>query len=137
MNQNVILSQDGWSSVSQDPILASNVFCNGKTYPLDFHEAGSSNKKTAEYCFQLAKESIKLLEEKYSTTVIAFVSDNEAKMCKVRSVLEEWHCKDAFFMYGCSAHYTNLVESMATPPQLIAKIIEVNKFFHNHHQPNF
>lgn len=35
--------------------------------------------------------------------------------------------------YGCSAHYLNLVEQAVTPNSVIKCVVEINKFFRNHH----
>ena len=90
--------------------------------------------KSAEFCADLAKESIENAEEKYGCRVIGFVSDNEAKMLRVCAILEEWR-GNTFITYGCLAHYLNLVQAEATPPQVKGQLVEVQKFFRNHQRP--
>jgi hypothetical protein len=38
--------------------------------------------------------------------------------------------------YGCSAHYLNLVEKEVTPKAILKQVVEVQKYFRNHHQPH-
>ena len=128
----VVLSQDGWSNVHQEPIIASCLHLPGHTF---FHEAvdvGAATKD-ANYCAELAKAAILSAEEKYGCRVVGFVSDNENKMVHVRELLVEWRGK-SFITYGCSAHYMNLVQNEASPPGIKAHLVEVQKFFRNHHK---
>ena len=128
----VVLSQDGWSNVHQEPIIASCLHLPGHTF---FHEAvdvGAATKD-ANYCAELAKAAILSAEEKYGCRVVGFVSDNENKMVRVRELLVEWRGK-SFITYGCSAHYMNLVQNEASPPGIKAHLVEVQKFFRNHHK---
>jgi len=128
-----VVCQDGWSNVNREPIVGSSIYCDGKTFPLDFLDGGSA-KKTADYCFQMAKQSIERAEKDYNTCVIGFVCDNEAKMKSVRRSLQEW--RPQLLMFGCSAHYLNLVETVATPQQIMGPIVKINRFFREHHQPS-
>ena len=36
-----VLSQDGWTDVHQEPVIAASLHCNHKTYPLDFESTGA------------------------------------------------------------------------------------------------
>lgn len=38
--------------------------------------------------------------------------------------------------YGCSAHYLNLVEKEVSTKTILKHIVEVNKYFRNHHRPH-
>ena len=113
------MSQDGWSNVRREPIIASCLHVPGKTFLHDAVDVGDITKD-AEYCTQLAKESILSAEEKYGCTVIGFVSDSEAKMVKVREYLQAWR-GIKFIVYGCSAHYVNLIQSIAMSPAVKKK----------------
>ena len=129
----VVMSQDGWSNVNREPIIASCLHVPGHSFLHDAIDVGDVTKD-AEYCADLAKKSMESSEEKYGCKVIGFVSDNENKMLRVRSILEEWRGK-TFIAYGCSAHYLNLVQAEATPPQVKGQLVEVQKFFRNHQRP--
>ena len=37
--------------------------------------------------------------------------------------------------YGCSAHWLNFLGQEVTPTKIIEQIIQVNKYFPNHHVP--
>ena len=80
--KDVVLSQDGWSNLHNEAIIASCLHIPGKTF---FHEAKEAKDATkdAEFCTQLAKDAILSAEEKYGCKVVGFVSDSEAKMVKV------------------------------------------------------
>ena len=53
----IILSQDGWSNNSNTPFLAHSFFDVTSSQFLSIKDSGS-NKKTAEYCADLAEEAI-------------------------------------------------------------------------------
>ena len=131
--KDVVLSQDGWSNVRREPIIASCIHVPGHSFLHDAIDVGDVTK-SAEFCADLAKESIENAEEKYGCRVFGFVSDNEAKMLRVRAILEEWR-GNTFITYGCLAHYLNLVQAEATPPQVKGQLVEVQKFFRNHQRP--
>nr|XP_047131425.1 uncharacterized protein LOC124810501 [Hydra vulgaris] len=107
----ITLIQDGWSSVRNDPVIAHSVH-NGKTpYLISAIDAGSE-KKTSEYCAQLAIEAIKHIKKVYEQDVFAICTDNENKMKKMKEILKEEY--PLLLTYGCSAHYLNLVEKQVT-----------------------
>ena len=80
-----IISQDGWSNISNAPIIATTLLHEGESYPYDFVTTGSE-KKTAEFCFGLLKKSIETAEATYKLQIVGFVCDNENKMKRVRQV---------------------------------------------------
>jgi hypothetical protein len=51
-------------------------------------------------------------------------------MKKIKMILEEKH--PGILTYGCSTHYSNLLESKLSPTQFIGHIVEINKLFRNH-----
>lgn len=120
------------STYFREPIIASTIACRGQIFPHDFVHTGS-NEKSSQYCFELAKKLIIKAETTYQCKVVGFISDNENKMLLVRKLLQEW--RPDFIVYGCSAHYLNLVQKSATPPTVMSKIISVQKHFLNHHKP--
>jgi hypothetical protein len=131
--KDAVLSQDGWSNVHREPIIATCLHIPGHTFFHDAVDVGDVTKD-APYCADLAKTSITSAEEKYGYKVVRFVSDNENKIIRVRSILEEWRGK-TFITYGCSAHYLNLVQTDATPSAIKNQLIEIQKFFRNHQRP--
>lgn len=84
-NKMCVVSQDGWSNVHNEPIIASTIHCEGTSYPLDSTYTGTESK-TANYCFTLLKNTITSAENEYGATVVGFVSDNEPKMKALRKV---------------------------------------------------
>ena len=132
--QQVILPQDGWSNVHHEPVIASCIHFPGHTFLHDAVAVGDVTKD-AEYCTQLAKDSIQSAEETCGCIVVGFVSDSEAKMVKVRENLQHWRGKE-FIVYGCSAHYLNLVQITATPTAVKSRLVEIQKYFRNHQKPS-
>ena len=57
-------------------------------------------------------------------------------MVATRKRLQEILQDRLLHTYGCAAHYLNLVEGEVSPKTVLAQIIEVQKFFRNHHQPS-
>ena len=125
-----VVSQDGWSDIHAWPVIASCLIVDGQVVPLDFEDPGPE-RKTAEVCADYAKNSILRAEEKFKVEIVAFVSDNEAKMVKTRQELRAW--RPGLIVLGCNSHYLNLVESTATPHQILSRIVSINRAFREHH----
>ncbi|XP_064469683.1 uncharacterized protein LOC135384411 [Ornithodoros turicata] len=131
--KSVTLLIDGWSSCQNDPVTAVSVHTGQKSYLLDMYDSGSQ-KKTAEYCAARAEDAMKKIQDNFGCDVFAVCTDNENKMLKMRKLLEESH--SGLVTYGCSAHYLNLLVKQVLPSKLLNKIVRVQKYFKNHHQPH-
>ena len=129
----LVLSQDGWSSVSNNPIIAHSVLVNGKSFLLNLENAGS-NTKTALYCYSLTEQTLEKIKDDYGKEVTAIVTDNENKMKRFRELVKENNPN--ILTYGCGAHYMNLLETEITDPDrhVLKHVIEVNKHFRNVHK---
>ncbi|RXG60599.1 hypothetical protein Avbf_18136 [Armadillidium vulgare] len=74
--------------------------------------------------------------------VVAYILDNENKMKLTRQLLET-HYKEVdtrghnlgLVRMAVQAHYLNLVEKEVTPRTVLSHLVEVAKYFRNHHQP--
>ncbi|CAH0561717.1 unnamed protein product [Brassicogethes aeneus] len=128
----VTLILDGWSNTSNDAIIASSIHTGHGVYLIDAEDAGTK-KKTSEYCVEVANRAIDLIKELYGKTVFACCTDNENKMKRMKQILSE---TKGIVTYGCSAHYMNLLYKDIIPTNLTKHIIELQKFFRNHHQPH-
>lgn len=132
------LVQDGWSSNHNDPVIASCISVEGNIVYMSSVYTGD-NKKTSDYCKQLAEDSILQAENDFNCQIKSFVSDNENKMKKARNDLQIAHADDNFISYGCAAHYLNLagqdITSKAGVNSIIKQVVEVQKYFRNHHKP--
>ena len=71
--------------------------------------------------------------ESFDCNIIGVVTDNEKKMQVMKESLKETNLD--LTVYGCSAHWLNLLGQDVTPPQVINQIVEINKYFRNHHVP--
>ena len=132
-NKIVTMQQDGWSTVQNDPVIATSVTCEGKGYFVDAKDTGTM-QKTAENCKAMILDSRDTAEQSYGCKVKTFVTDNARNMEKMRNELE--NDDDSVVTYGCLAHVLNLLGQDITPQALIKHITEINKFFRNHHVPS-
>lgn len=132
----VTLMQDGWSDVHNTPIIANILSIGESSYFLSAIDSGC-NVKSADYCLKLAKAAIEEAATKFNCKVRSFVSDNEKKMVLMRKKLSELYNNEKFVSYGCASHYLNLVGEeifkMKNIKDLTANILEVQKYFRNHH----
>ena len=128
----VVLIQDGWSDIHNTPVIATSLQCDGNAYFMSAIDTGT-NKKTAAYCTSIAQDSIKGAAEQFQCKVTGVVTDNEKKMVAMKQNLVE--TDPELTVYGCSAHWLNLLGQDVTPPQIINQVVEVNKYFRNHHVP--
>jgi hypothetical protein len=131
-NKNVTLMQDGWSDIHNTPVIATSLQANEKSYFFSAIETGT-NKKTAAYCTSIALNAIEEAERELECSISAIVTDNEKKMEVMKQNVKE--VKPDIITYGCSAHWLNLLGKDITPSPVINQIVEINKYFRNHHLP--
>ena len=130
--RDAVLVQDGWSDIHNSPVIASSLHVDGRSYFLSAVETGT-NKKTTQYCTSVALDSIKDAKESYECNITGEVTDNEKKMRVMKSNLKDSDPEST--VYGCSSHWLNLIGQEVTPTQVISQIVEINKYFRNHHIP--
>jgi len=106
---------------------------DGNAYFLRAVECGAE-AKTAEFILEKVKESINLANDKYGCQVKSVVTDNARNMEKMRRLLHEEN--NSIFVYGCSSHNLNLLGQSLTPESIMKNVIEVQKYFRNHHAPS-
>jgi hypothetical protein len=131
--KDVTLVEDGWSNVHNDPVTATCVHVNGKSFFMKAADNGSE-KKTAQYCKDQCSATMQEIEQKYGCKVRSIVTDNEKKMEKMKSLLQQ--DDDQLIVYGCSSHWLNLLGQELTPQLIMKHVVEVQKYFRNHHQPS-
>jgi hypothetical protein len=126
------LINDGWSNIHNEPVIASCLQVEKDVYFLDCHDTGSMTK-SAENCKELTEESIKKAKEEFDCNVESVVTDNAKAMEKMRNELRL--ANPGIFVYGCSAHWLQLLGKDCSTPAITKHIILVQKFFRNHHKP--
>ena len=134
-NKTTTMQQDGWSSVQNDPVIATSVVSDGKGYFVDAKDTGTTHK-TAEACkakFKDSKSQQSHAETTYGCKIRSFVTDNAKNMDKMRKELEEED--ENLIPYGCLSHVLNLLGQDLTPAPTRKHIVEINKFFRSHHVP--
>ena len=80
----LVLSQDGWSNIMNNPIIAHSLNVGDRSYLYSLENCGS-NAKTAQYCFDMTKDIIDRIRNDLNKDVTAIVTDNDAKMKAFRS----------------------------------------------------
>ena len=130
--KDVVMMQDGWSDIHNTPVTATSLHTEGSAYFLSAVDTGT-NKKTAAYCTSITQDAIKEAKETYDCKVTGVVTDNEKKMEVMKQNLKE--ADPDLTVYGCSAHWLNLLGQDITPSQVINQVVEVNKYLRNHHVP--
>ena len=83
-----------------------------------------TNKKTAAYCTSIAQDSIKETADQFQCKVTGVVSDVAKEMVAMKQNLVE--TDPELTVYGCSAHWLNLLGQDVTRSQNISQVIEVN-----------
>lgn len=126
------LIQDGWSTVHNEPVIASCLLVEGNEYYLDSHDTGTMTK-SADNCKNLVLESKALAKNMYNCNVSKLVTDNAKNMEKMREDLKEQD--PDLIAYGCGSHVANLLGQDITPPNIMKHVVEVQKYFRNHHLP--
>lgn len=129
----VTLIQDGWSDIHNNPVIANVVHTGSSTHYVSSIETGS-NTKSADYCTTVAVDAMEAIEKEYECSVVAMVTDNEPKMDAMKRKLKEIDPK--LITVGCSSHHLNLLGADCTNNTIAKNVVEVNKYFRNHHKPN-
>lgn len=126
------LVEDGWSNIHNEPVIASCLQVENSVYFLDSHDTGSMTK-SAENCKVLCLESIQKAKDEFNCDVKGVVTDNARSMEKMRKDLLEQDSD--LIVYGCSAHWLQLLGRDCTPSAITKHITVVQKYFRNHHKP--
>ena len=95
------LIEDGWSNIHNEPIIASCLQVEGKSYYLDSSDAKAMTK-SAENLKEKCGDTIKLAKQKYNCCVQSIVTDNAKNMEKMREELKKED--DILVVYRCSTH---------------------------------
>ncbi len=90
--------------------------------------------KTSDKGKTLLLESIAAARDTFGCTVKCIVTDNEKKMQKMRAELQKED--SSLISYGCASHWLNLLGVDITPDSVIKHIVDIQKYFRNHHLPN-
>ncbi|XP_073493834.1 uncharacterized protein [Phyllobates terribilis] len=130
----VNLSIDGWSNVHNDHIVCACITTEeGKVFLAQTTDT-SGNAHTAEYLQEVAVKAITTCEQKFKCLVRSLVTDNAAKVSKMRRNLEEQGGNTKLLItYGCSAHLLHLLAKDLSVPEKKANVVEIAKYFRNNH----
>lgn len=137
-NEVVCMSSDGWSNVTNNPIVCTTITKdNGQVILVDTIDS-SGTQHSSENLLKMMEEAIKKTEVDFNCQIKSFVTDSAANMVKMRRDLQE-RCNSNIISYGCSAHCCNLLAQdfgkMNNNPKVKEHIMQILKYFKNHHLP--
>eukprot|EP00477_Mikrocytos_mackini_P003101 GAHX01003778.1.p1 GENE.GAHX01003778.1~~GAHX01003778.1.p1 ORF type:complete len:246 (-),score=23.70 GAHX01003778.1:1169-1906(-) len=127
----VTLFQDGWTNVRNESIIVNSILFNNKSYVIDLFAPGSA-RKNSEYLPELARDSMKKLDEEYSADVIGICTDNASVMVRMRKIL--WEDDHSLIAVGCAAHSLNLLAKDICNERIVEQVVSVQKYFKYHHK---
>ncbi|XP_018012992.1 uncharacterized protein LOC108670053 [Hyalella azteca] len=131
--QTVCMSLDGWSNVSNEPVICSSVTVHSSTscevHLVDTVDT-SGHSHTAEYLLEVVKNSISVAEQKFRCKIGSFVTDNAANVTKMRTELMK---ENGLICYGCSAHLLNLLAKDFEISNIKEHVVQIVKYFRNNH----
>ena len=78
------------------------------------------------------EEAIDQIHDQTGKYLVGVVTENEAKMVKMRALLLAKNPK--MLCYGCQAHYLNLLENDIADQTILDKVMTVQKYFKNVHR---
>ena len=126
------LAVDGWSNITNDPVVGISITCNGKTALVDTIDT-TGKPHTADYMCEVTLEGINKAETTFKVNVQHVVTDGAANM---KSMREKVHTqKPELLTYHCQPHLLNLLAKDVQKLQrsTVSKIIAVLKYFRNKH----
>ena len=115
-NKTVTMQQDCWSSVQNDPVIATSVVSDKKGYFVDAKDTGTTHQ-TAEACEALFEDSKSHAETTYGCKIRSFVTDNDRNMDKMCRELEEED--ENLIPHGCLSDVLNLLGQDLTPAPIM------------------
>jgi hypothetical protein len=128
----VCLALDGWSNIHNEPIVCATVTtCLGDIYLVDTTDT-SGHPHTAEYLYDIAKQTIENTHNDFGCIICSIVTDNAANVAKMREFLKE---RLGFNMiaYGCTPHLLNLTSKDLEMGNVKEHVTQVVKYFRNNH----
>ena len=128
----VTLVQDDWSYIHNNPVIATSIYTGSKTYFLNAVDTGP-NKKTSSFCASFFQKAMSESQNIFKFRTVGIVTDNEIKMEVMRNKL--YLVDNINITYGCTSHLLNCSRQDINPQQIINPVIDVSKYFRNHHTP--
>ena len=130
---NATLVQDGWSNIHNEPVIATCLLVNDKSYLLDSVATGTMTKSSDD-CKELCQQSNQVAEDEFGCKVTSIVTGNAKNTERMRYSLKAED--NNLVVYGCAAHLVNLLGEDLTPSATMKHVTEIQNCFRNHHKPN-
>ena len=125
------LAIDGWSTVTNEPVIGVNVTTNSGSYLVDTVDT-SGFPHNSEYLASLTKEQIDKIKNDWGIKIYSVVTDNASNMAKMRQLI--YSDNEILHTYGCQAHAINLVAKDVSKmcKDSVSKVVAVLKHLRNH-----
>ena len=126
------LALDGWSNVTNDPIVGISFIASGESYLVNTIDI-SGESHTSEYFLSLLADQVSECETDWGIKITSVVTDNAANVAGMRTAFNA----KGVHTYGCQAHILNLLAKdialSKNNKAVNAKITSIIKFLRNTH----
>ena len=131
-NCNATLALDGWSSLTNDPVVGVSITTSVGTFLVNTVDT-SGESQTSTYLVELLKMEKEKCETEWGVKIKSVVTDSASNMKSMREAVSD--PENFFHVYGCQAHAMNLVEKdiSLTAQPVIKKVVAVLKQLRNCH----
>ena len=133
LGQFATLAIDGWSNLTNDPVVGISLTTKGKTCLIDAVDT-TGQMHTTEYMTELTSNAITKAEELYDVNIGHVVTDGASNMKGMRNKIKETLDRD-IITYHCQPHLLNLLAKDVKDEQTVTvkRVTAVLKFFRNKH----
>ena len=126
------LPLDGWSNVTNDPIVGISFIASGESYLANTIDT-SGESHTSAYLVSLLTDQIRECETDWGIKIASVVTDNAANVTGMRAAYNV----TGVHSYGCQAHVFNLlandIAQSANNNGFNGKLTSIIKFLRNNH----
>ena len=133
LGQFATLAIDGWSNLTNDPVVGISLTTKGKTCLIDAVDT-TGQMHTTQYMTELTSNAITKAEELYDVNIGHVVTDGASNMKGMRNKIKETLDRD-IITYHCQPHLLNLLAKDVKDEQTVTvkRVTAVLKFFRNKH----
>jgi hypothetical protein len=125
------LMLDGWSTVTNDPVIAAALAVRERALLVGAEDTTGS-PHTGEYLLDILKDYVQRAEVQYRVKVVAVTCDSAANMCKMKDLAKEE--LGHLFYIPCQAHWLNLAaKDVVGESGMLDRIVVILKWFSQNH----
>ena len=125
--------QDGWSTKSNDPVLAATVQVNGQTYLVGADDT-TGCPHTSQYLLSVLEEYLQRAQDELNVHVVCVTTDSASNMVHMKELAAaEGKCPGVVFA-PCMAHWLNLLaKDLCAESAMVDRIVTILKWFDRNH----